>query len=84
MHDRFDESLRMTLLNRLDDVDVAAAESDAGAGLGEIHHRQSDEERQRRNDLEINYRLDSHPPDLLRARRRRRFRPRSWKRPAAR
>ena len=54
----------MTLADRLDHVGVAGRERHADARLDEVDHRQTDEERGRGHDLEINQRFHAHPSDL--------------------
>jgi len=64
MHERFNQRLRMTLADRFDDAGIARCESDAHSWFREIHYGQSDEERCRGYDLEIDQRFDAHASDL--------------------
>jgi hypothetical protein len=55
----------MTLLNRFHHVGARCGKNDAYARLREIHNCQSNEERGCGYNLEIDQRLDSHAPHLL-------------------
>ena len=47
------------------DVHRARVEDEAGAGLHDLHDDQSDDERERRHDLEVQQRAYADPADLL-------------------
>src|SRR5262249_19873678 len=61
MHDRFDQSLWMTMLDRLNNVRVGGGESYAYARLREIDYSQANEQRCGSDDLEIDERFHAHP-----------------------
>ena len=63
MHNQIAESLRLRLDQR---SNIAAAdEGHARARLRKVHNGQSDEQRNRRDDLKVEQRLGAHAPDLL-------------------
>ena len=64
MHNRFDQCLGMTLLDRLDYVATARREHYADTRLGEINDGQPDEERGGRYYLEINQCFNAHATDF--------------------
>src|SRR5690242_16775532 len=57
----------MSLRHRLDDVVRPGDQDHAYARLGQIHDRESNEERRGGGDLEEDDRFESHPTDLLQA-----------------
>ena len=64
MDDRFDKCPRMTLSDCLDYVGVGGGESYACARFCEIDYSQSNEQRSRSDDLEIDQRFHAHPSHL--------------------
>ena len=69
MDDRFEQCLGMSLRDGVDDFVRPGHQRYANARLGEIDHRQSDDESGRGNDFEVDERLQTHSSDLFQAAR---------------
>ncbi len=55
----------MGVRDRVDDIVRPGDQGDARSGFREIHHRQTDDERGGGRELEVDDRLQTHPPDFL-------------------
>ena len=64
VHNRFHQRFGMTLADCVNDAGIAGREDHANPRFGQVDHRQPDEERGCRNDLEINKCLETHPSNF--------------------